>query len=138
MMLKKLKNLSVVVLPVVILTGCQSLGGMFAGEPEPYDGRWVGRLMLSIGEAGCFRRLNISGEVNSGRWNGQAKRGHTTVSYEGRVDAETGEMPQGTIYRNDFGRDGFMIGTFNQTTAKGTWKDRRCQGKWELRRVAGN
>ena len=134
----KLSKLSVILLPAAVLTGCNSVTDMFAGEPEPYDGRWVGRLMLSIGEPGCFRRLNISGEVNSGRWSGQVNRGNTSVSYSGKIDAETGKMDRGTIYRKDYGRDGYMIGSFTETEASGTWKDRRCQGKWVLRRVAGN
>lgn len=138
MMPMKLSKLSVILLPAAILTGCNSVTEIFAGEPEPYDGRWVGRLMLSIGEAGCFRRLNISGEVNSGRWSGQVKIGTTAVTYSGSIDPETGKMDRGTIYRRDLGREGYMRGSFTQMEAKGTWKDESCQGKWVLRRIAGN
>ena len=116
-----------------LLSSCQMID--LAGEPGPYDGRWVGRLMLSIGEKKCLRRLNIAAEVINGRMTGKVEHGRSQIHYNGRIE-ENGEMPAGIIIQRDYGNEGIMTGTFTETNASGKWKNRRCEGKWTLRRVS--
>ncbi|RED53572.1 hypothetical protein [Aestuariispira insulae] len=118
---------------VLFLGGCQALD--LGGEPGPYDGRWVGRFTLSIGEKRCLRRINMSAEVVNGRMSGSVEEGKSIIRYSGRVD-DDGNLVRGQFIQREYGNEGVMEGTFTQINGSGTWQNKRCQGKWTLRRVS--
>lgn len=133
-MVSLLRKLVVFHLPLLLL-GCLSVPAAFDyGETKEFDGTWSGRLMLSIGEPSCTRRTPITVSVVGGAISGDTKYKSFSARFLGFV-ADDGVITNGRVEVNNNFYDYGIEGKFEGENAKGTWQNKSCAGKWELRRV---
>lgn len=116
------------------LAACSG-AGFDIGKTKAFDGRWAGRMTLSIGEKDCLRRQGFSAKVVNGGFAGEAKDGKNNISMSGWLE-EDGTLRRGSIRMYTNGPKGSLSGKFQEKTAEGRWKTDECSGRWRLRHVS--